>query len=69
MWQRHFSKRFKLFVEITRMIELQPKATAAEVAQDPGRHVFIEPNSTAHRRFLSRMDDGHPQATLVGEAL
>ena len=69
MRQRQFSKRLKLFVEIPRMMELQPKATAAEVAHDPGRHVFIEPNLAAHRWFFRRIDDGDPQAALVREAL
>ena len=52
MWQRQFSKRLELLVEITRMMELQPKATAPEVADNLGRHVFIEPNSAAYCRFF-----------------
>ena len=51
VWQRQFSKRLKLFVEIPRMMELQPKATATEVAHNQGRHIFIEPNLAADRRF------------------
>src|SRR4030095_13484333 len=69
VWQRQFSNRLKLFVEIPRMMELQPKAAAAEGADNQGRHIFIDPNSAADRRFLGRIDDGDPQAALVREAL
>src|SRR4030095_5328730 len=67
VWQRQFSKRLKLFVEIPRMMELQPKAAAAAAADNQGRHIFIEPNSAADRRFLGRIDNGNPQAALVRE--
>src|SRR6266536_3717918 len=68
VWQRQFSKRLELFVEIPRMMELQPKAAAAEVAHNPGRHIFTEPNLAADCRFLCRIDNGNPQAALVRKA-
>src|SRR5215831_14549686 len=68
MWQWQFAKGPELIVEITWMMELQPKATAAEVANHSGRHVFIETNLAANCWSFCRVDDGNPQATLVREA-
>src|SRR5262245_835440 len=67
-WQWQFPKGLELIVEITWMMELQPKATAAEIADHSCRHVFIEPNLAANGWFFCRIDDGKPQGTLVREA-
>src|SRR5215468_7710831 len=69
MGQWQFSKRLELVVELTWMMELQPKATAAEVADHSGRHVLTEPNLAANRRFFCRIDDGNPQGAFVRKAL
>src|SRR5262245_41786157 len=69
MGQWQFSKVLELIVEITWMMELQPKATAAEVADYSGRHVLIEPYLAANRRFFCRIDDGNPQGAFVRKAL
>ena len=69
MGQRRFSERLKLFVEIPRVMELEPETTAPKVTHDPGRHRCIEPNLAPHRRSFRRIDESDPQTALLGKPL